>query len=119
MQADRFPDRKRFPPHVPARLRKIVANCLSVDPADRFTSAIDAANALASVEGPVLDWHLTEAAGARTWTKNGIGTRNVLVVDDAGTAGYRKRIGAGVERRVTAMCGKVSNADIAKFLSDT
>lgn len=118
VKAGRFPDRKRFPPHVPPRLRKIIVKCLSVVPTDRYASAIDTANALALIEGSVLDWLLTEAGGTRIWTKNEMGTKIVLSVDAHGTADCRKQIGAGPERRVTSMCGRASDADIAKFLAN-
>ena len=119
VKAGKFPDRKRFPPQVPARLRKIIAKCLSIDPADRYASAIEVANALALVEGPVLDWRLTETAGTRTWSRNEMGTNIVLSVDASGAAECRKRIGAGADRRVTAMCRTVTDRDIATFLGST
>src|SRR6266853_6265440 len=45
----KFPDRSRFLPHVPKRLKTIIRKALVVDPADRFQSAIEMADALAGI----------------------------------------------------------------------
>jgi len=116
---ERFPDRKRFPPHAPSRLRKVIKKCLKADPAERYQSAIEAANALALVDGPELDWVLTEAGGARTWEKNEGGTKIVLDVGGDGVARCVKQKGAGKALRVAAMCRKVTESEISKFLGET
>jgi serine/threonine protein kinase len=51
----KFPDRKRFMPHVPPRLRRLVRKALRVNPADRFQAATEMADALSRVD-LVLDW---------------------------------------------------------------
>jgi serine/threonine protein kinase len=51
----KFPDRKRFLPHIPPRLRTIVRKAISVSPADRFQSATEMADALSRVD-LMLDW---------------------------------------------------------------
>ncbi len=114
--AGRFPDRKKFPPHAPARLRSVVKKCLGVDPTDRYQSAIEAANALALVDGTTLDWQLTTVGGTRTWEKNEGGTKVVLEVSPDGDAKCSKQKGAGKAQRVTAMCKKVTESEVSKFL---
>jgi eukaryotic-like serine/threonine-protein kinase len=115
----KFPDRKTFPPHVPSRLRSVIKTCLKVDPAERYRSAVEAANALALIDGLELDWQLTENLGARIWTKNENGTNIKLEVDAVGNATCSKKSAAGTERRVKAMCRAVTDADIRKFLGET
>ena len=55
ISAGKFPDRKRFMPHVPSRLRTLVRKALRVNPSDRFQSATDMADALSRVD-LALDW---------------------------------------------------------------
>jgi eukaryotic-like serine/threonine-protein kinase len=51
----KFPDRMRFMPHVPLRIRTLVRKALHVNPADRFQAATEMADALSRVDLP-LDW---------------------------------------------------------------
>jgi serine/threonine protein kinase len=51
----KFPDRARFMPHIPLRVRSIVRKALNVNPADRFQTAIEMADAL-SRANLALDW---------------------------------------------------------------
>jgi len=112
-----FPDRKLFSPHVPSRLRTIVRKCLQTDPADRYQSALDVANALAVVEGNTLDWRLAQSGDTRTWTKNEEGTQYEFVVRGDGSSECHKTVGAGARRRVKDGCNtSVSTKDIEKFL---
>ena len=53
--AGKFPDRRKFMPHVPARIRTFVRKALRVNPADRFQTATEMADALSRVD-PALDW---------------------------------------------------------------
>jgi serine/threonine protein kinase len=68
-----FPDRRSFAPHIPSKLQNIVKKCLQPNPAERYQSAIDVANALASVDGCALDWRLNEMPDRRVWEKNNDG----------------------------------------------
>lgn len=51
----KFPDRTRFMPHVPSRIRTLVRKALRVNPADRFQTATEMADALSRVN-LILDW---------------------------------------------------------------
>jgi serine/threonine protein kinase len=55
ISAGKFPDRNKFMPHVPARMRKLVRKALRVNPAERFQTATDMADALSRVP-LTLDW---------------------------------------------------------------
>ena len=55
ISAGKFPDRKRFMPHVPSRLRTLVRKALHINPTNRFQSATDMADALSRVKLG-LDW---------------------------------------------------------------
>lgn len=51
----KFPDRNRFMPHVPQRIRTLIRKALRVNPDERFQSATEMADALTTVD-LALDW---------------------------------------------------------------
>jgi serine/threonine protein kinase len=112
-----FPDRKAFKAHIPTRLRTVIQKCLQTDPASRYQSAIDVANAMADVEGSTLDWRLTEDSGKSTWTKNVSGTRTVFHASSTGETECFKTVGAGNARRVSEGCKpRMTDREIRTFL---
>jgi serine/threonine protein kinase len=76
----RFPDRSRFLPHVSDRLRRVIRKALSVDPADRFQSATEFADALGRVPLP-LDWQCSTGAGAAMSWRAERAPRPALIVE--------------------------------------
>lgn len=121
VKAGKFPDRKKFHPHIPTKLQNVIKKCLRVEPSKRYRSAIEVGNALAQIEEPSLDWSLTIDQGKRTWTaKNEAGTCIKLEVDSSGTSHCEKVSANGTVRRVKSLCkGGVSEQEIADFLQDT
>lgn len=75
----KFPDRSRFMPHVPSRLRTLVRKALKVNPADRFQSATAMADALGRVD-IALNW-VTEPLLLRgfRWTADRVGQCSLIV----------------------------------------
>ncbi|WP_084536761.1 serine/threonine-protein kinase [Azospirillum halopraeferens] len=115
--AGKFPDRKCFAPHIPNKLRSIVKKCLEVDPAERYQSALDVANALADVDGSTLDWRLTESPDTRVWEKNENGTSMALTVKRNGESICYKTGASGKRTRVMAACkATFPEKEIQKFL---
>jgi serine/threonine protein kinase len=113
----RFPDRKAFAPHIPSRLRNIVRKCLETDPADRYHSAIDVANALADIDGKTLDWRLAASPDKKVWTKNENGTEYELTVNRDGSSECYKCVNGGRRTRVTNGCKKtISEKEILTLL---
>jgi serine/threonine protein kinase len=51
----KFPDRSAFMPHVPAGLKRVIRKALRVDPAERYGSATEMAQALGRIQFQ-LDW---------------------------------------------------------------
>ena len=51
----RFPNRSLFMPHLPSRLKRVIRKALRVDPAERYRTATEMAQALGRVEF-TLDW---------------------------------------------------------------
>jgi serine/threonine protein kinase len=67
IQRGRFPDSRRFLPHVPKRMKTLIRKALQVVPTDRFHSASEFANSLGRM-GVSLDWNTTSlGAGAYRW----------------------------------------------------
>lgn len=105
----RFPDRGRFLPHIPRRLRKVVRTALEVDASRRYPSVLELLNALAIVDES-LDWLYQEGAswGEGTWREsgNGGGRRVSAAAGATGWDVHSCRVSAsGQERRATAFCG--------------
>jgi serine/threonine protein kinase len=116
-----FPDRTRYLAHIPQRLRKVVSKCLEPNPADRFQSALELSNAIAEVDGDVLDWQFSVAAdGSRRWHKWASGTTTELVVAIDGSCVCHKQKDGGPKRRHNAMClARVTDAQVRRFLGGT
>ena len=114
-----FPDRRRFPAHVPERMRSVVRRCLEVDPNDRFASALGVANALAPIDGDTLDWRYSKPPGCQRWEKNVEGTLHEFELSDAGGTTCFKTKGGGQRRRVGEGCtAGMTDRQVRTFLGD-
>ena len=112
----RFPDRAKFLAHIPAKLRSIIRTCLKPSSADRFQSALDAANALAAIEEK-LDWRFSVDGRTKIWKKNENGTKFKLKLFDTGEVRFRRRREDGRPRRITEGCRpEISDRDLQKLL---
>jgi len=114
-----FPNRSKFLPHIPKKLRDVIKKCLSISPKDRYQTAIEASNALAEIEGNHLDWQISVKPDRNIWTKNENGTEYELTIfDDSRSLCYKSTAG-GDRRRVVAAC-KALNTDAKqkKFFAD-
>jgi eukaryotic-like serine/threonine-protein kinase len=113
----RFPDRSAFPPHIPRRLRNIICACLKTDPSKRYQSALDVSNALADIDGDLLDWRLVNTPERRVWTKNKKGTKYKVTVNEDGSSECYKSVDGGQPRRVVDGCrSTISDYEIYKLL---
>lgn len=102
LQGGTYPNRSMFPEHIPDRLRRVIVRCLEVDPNDRYSSALEVANALASVED-CLDWRFVQGAGGKTWSRtDGETERRFSVLPDGSTEFVS--IKGGRTRRKTELC---------------
>lgn len=100
----KFPDRSAFLPHIPSTLRNVIKKCLEVDPARRYQSAIDVANAMAGIDGNGLDWQFVPHPDKKVWTKNENGTEYELTVEADGSSTCYKVVNGGARRRVLDAC---------------
>lgn len=112
----KFPDRKAFLPHIPGTLRTVIRTCLQVDPKDRYGSAIDVANAMASIDGECLDWCYAPQVATKSWTKNKNGTKYELTVNPDGSSVCAKSVNGAQARRVNDACkAKITDAELKKL----
>lgn len=112
-----YPDRSAFPPHVPARLRKIIKRCLEVDPADRYQTALEAMNDLAQVDGEELDWLFSEENNERVWKKSSGGCTLVFTVYSDLSSKLVKSVNGGTFRTQKAASKTgIKLKDISKIL---
>ncbi|MEQ9379908.1 MAG: serine/threonine-protein kinase [Pirellulales bacterium] len=116
VRSGRFPDRKSFAPHIPTTLRNVIKKCLAVNPAERYQSALEVANAIAGIDGNCLDWRLVSHADKNVWTKNENGTEYKLTVSPDGTTTCYKSVNGGQSRRVGDACkSNISEKDLRKL----
>lgn len=67
----RFPVRGSHPPHIPKKLIRIINKCLEIQPKNRPKSALEIINALADIDGNILDWEyfVDITDGSKVWQK--------------------------------------------------
>ncbi len=119
LREGKFPDRSSFLPHVHSTLRNVIKRCLSVEPGQRYQSAIEVANALAPIDGKGLDWRYHAHPGKKVWTKNEDGINYELSVADDGSSMCYRSSNGGPRRRVLDACkAKITDRDLRKLFSD-
>lgn len=116
-----FPDTtaSKYPEHIPERIISVVRKCLQTDPTDRYQSAIEIVNDLASVEGELLDWRYQIAGANRSWVKMSDRYEIRLDLNDQWEPQASKRSGDGAPRRITAFCGgRLNRQQVKQFLRE-
>lgn len=97
-----FPS-KKYEPHIPKPLQKIINKCLEIDPDNRYQSVLDLLNDLSSIEKCCLDWRPVQIHGGKSWVKKEEGADYILeVVGDQSTC-YRIN-SSGQRRKHTELC---------------
>lgn len=113
-----FPDRNRFPLHIPDKLQNIVKRCLEPNKRKRYDSTIQIVNSLASIEGQILDWQYEICSDYKRWKKedeSGTLLRELYWYNDGSSEAFKKR-GSG-QVKIRGMCKQtVSEEEIIVFL---
>jgi serine/threonine protein kinase len=118
----RFPQRERFMPHVPKRLRSITRKALKVEPSSRYRSANEMADELARVKLP-LDWtmEILEHDNCR-WTasRESKCDLEVELVAEGGTCEVSCWTVSGTERRAKRqLCAnRLTAGEAEKYLTE-
>lgn len=117
VRAGKFPDRKAYPLHIPKKLQKVVNKCLKPNPIDRFGAAIEVVNAIADIDGSILNWEYMPAENERVWRQEVDGvTKSISICNMRSSKAYRKN-GDGPQRRIIAFCKEnITDAEIISFL---
>lgn len=105
----RFPDRDKFLPHIPRRLRGIIKRALKVDPADRYQTALEFIDELGQIQSN-LEWNCNIGINKIIWTKCNIDREYCIEIVMENNVnylvkGYTKRISDGMIRRKNDWCG--------------
>jgi serine/threonine protein kinase len=101
--AGKLPDRKRFLPHVPKRIRTVIRRALSVDPSNRFQSAEEFATTIARIRVG-LNWTTNvDGSGQIAWyaSRPGKADLEVQLFNRAGNWGIGAWTANGSSRRMT------------------
>jgi eukaryotic-like serine/threonine-protein kinase len=118
-RTESFPDFGRYPLHIPQKLQRVIRKSLRANPQDRYHSVLDMVNALADIDGPVLDWQYSVDHGTRNWhqiTEDGY-VKKLSVCPASTSVAHKYRDGAA-ERRVTAYCSNsITEQQIVEFLN--
>ncbi|MDT0683574.1 serine/threonine-protein kinase [Roseicyclus sp. F158] len=110
-----YPNRSTFHEHIPDRLRKVVVRCLEVDPDDRFQSALEVANALATVSR-CLDWRFEKGREGKVWKRIDGATEKTFSVATDGTTEFVSYKGGKSRRNREHCCDRMTDARVRRVL---
>ncbi|MHC9080398.1 serine/threonine-protein kinase [Bacillus altitudinis] len=102
---NKFPDKKKFLPHIPKELRKIITKSLSMNIEHRYQSCLDMMNDIAILDNN-LDWGYNEITNTHStvFYKTGTHLSEVSILqNELGhwfTEGYKIRIDNGTRTRI-------------------
>lgn len=111
-----FPDLSVLPLHIPKRLKAVIVKCLKLNPAERYQSAIEIVNALADIDGSILNWEHTYDGVKHVWKNDSAGYTYLLeVTNDKSSVAYKQKEG-GAKRRIPEFClPSISDVKIKSF----
>lgn len=114
-----FPCRNSYLEHIPARVKRVINQCLEPDPNKRFQAAIQVANDLAQTDDG-LDWHYEVLQQGRRWIHRGSEKLIELFIDSQGAASAKKTIlSSNRTSRITAFCKhNLSAAELKRFFKE-
>lgn len=119
LRKENFPDKNAYPLHIPRALQNVINKCLKANPIQRYQSAISVINALADIDGTILDWQYEITGDHRqVWFHESGGYIRKIVVCPANSSQAFKHKVDGNERRVTKFCkAKITDNEIIQFLT--
>jgi len=104
----KFPDRKKFLPHIPSRLKRIIRKALKVDPSERYQTAMDMINDLGQVD-PLQDWKYFKLQNGVKWISRNYDHQYVIKIEEIKGSwhiiGYTIRLADGLKRLRKSWCG--------------
>lgn len=118
IKKENFPKRE-YKEHIPSRLISIIGKCLKPSTEDRYTSALDVANDLSSIEGNLLDWAYSSNEEYELWEKNTETHSYRLRRNHNGQSTAEKKTNRGNWTKIRNYCvDSLSKADTKRFLRE-
>ncbi|QLZ70558.1 Serine/threonine-protein kinase PknD [Legionella sp. PC1000] len=112
-----FPNRNKYPLHIPPKIKKIINKCLNISPDDRYQSVNDICNQLSNIDKNWLEWQYFENRSIKKWTKINEGHIISLEINHKGDSIARKLFNNNKERKISKYrIKKIKNRDILSFL---
>lgn len=107
-----FPSRENLPPHIPRRLRDLIARAIHIDPDARYATVLDLLNDLAKVD-QYLDWQFTPTPRHWTWERaHGVDTQRVELIVTS-PPGTRAPLADVVATKISGSSGRHSRVTAA------
>lgn len=75
-----FPNRENYSPHIPIKLQRVINKALNINIEERQNNVLELINELSDIDEN-LDWHYTDNAPIKEWTKNN-GTHTYKITVD-------------------------------------
>lgn len=105
--AGEYPDRDRYRPYIPNKLKRVLGQCMAIRKADRFRTASEFRRTLEKIKIH-CDWRFRHKGHVVTYlTQIGSATYKVVIKPD-NSEHFRitttKMVGSGTERRITNDC---------------
>ncbi len=114
----KFPDMALIPEHIPSKVVSTIKKCISLNPNDRFLSALDVINNMADISDNFLDWEYSIDNRTRKWKKNDKkGNIYELSVDSTGSSTATKTTPSRTTRVLSYCLQNITGRQIKEFLS--
>lgn len=115
----RFPNKKIFPLHIPKKLQTIIRKCLQPDPVKRYQSPIAIVNALADIDGPILDWKYSITGNDKVWEKFEGGALKKSITVNSNNKSLAYTHSSCTKRKINAYCiNGITKDKIIEFLEN-
>jgi len=105
-----FPNREKFQPFIPRKLKSVIRKALAYNPASRYPTARAFRHALEGVR-PKFDWNESLAGGRTIWTATSDRQRWAIEVSRAGRQHVIDTFqinASGSKRRINALCSSAT-----------
>lgn len=115
----KFPDRTMYPAHIPDQLKRTIEKCLHISPLERFQSAVEIVNAIADIDGTILDWQYSIDEENEVWTHINSPIIQIRVKHEDGSCYACKIDSNGNARKINALCkAKITLNELKKNLKN-
>ncbi|WP_017815236.1 serine/threonine-protein kinase [Paenibacillus shenyangensis] len=112
-----FPNRERFLPHIPRKLRGIVKKALELDPANRYQTVLALMNDLGKLDEH-LDWYYEKLPDSEIWSRQNDTARfTITLLQDNGfwkSTGQKLTFSSGRSTRISAAFGTYADRQVAE-----